>query len=683
MQHDDSRSCERLKAEWRIQQFSRDCFLLNTEDAFVKLEGPGIERLLASLASKEESPEKHAEAIEPQLERLRHAGMIRESRLSADKNAEAFWERCGHALEERVIAWKSFCEVSESICEQLLTGSSLRLEAGAGRVVVTADDYLDPRLIEFMERESRPTLLTRPVGQTVLLGPIVNEGGPCYGCLAHWLRTRRAALSGLDADFIPQPATAAIAGSLAIGAGLLSTAATLWAAGETLPFLRGCVLALDTRRLDLVRCLVPPRSDCRKCSRNEPSAEYRRSLLDWANPVSGIVFDVRTTLRTVGGFHQCAALYAQPLAFDGARPLVPAGHSFGNGFSPKTAQEACIAEALERYSIVWRGDERTVRGSADELGALLPDDFLQFSPRQYAERESWNACRSLAYQVPEPLGATSQTDWILATNLVGGTDRLVPASLCYMWRPWEPGEPQFCNADTNGCAAAGTRVGALVHALLELIERDAVAIWWYNRLLRPEIEWASWEDNTLAGAIEELRRAGREPVLLDLTHDLGVPVVAAVIADRSGREPHFGCAAHLDGPTAARKALAEASQNWYWTTQGELATEWDAFVSSADLGSEIWLSAHGSTTPPGPDHASIDVAAETLLRKLDQTGLSCYAVDLTRPDVRLPAVRVLVPGLRHCWRRLAPGRLYDVPVSMGWLARPPRETDLNPVCCPL
>jgi hypothetical protein len=30
-------------------------------------------------------------------------------------------------------------------------------------------------------------------------------------------------------------------------------------------------------------------------------------------------------------------------------------------------------------------------------------------------------------------------------------------------------------------------------------------------------------------------------------------------------------------------------------------------------------------------------------------------------------------------RRFAPGRLYDVPVKLGWLDKPTLENDLNPV----
>jgi ribosomal protein S12 methylthiotransferase accessory factor len=42
-------------------------------------------------------------------------------------------------------------------------------------------------------------------------------------------------------------------------------------------------------------------------------------------------------------------------------------------------------------------------------------------------------------------------------------------------------------------------------------------------------------------------------------------------------------------------------------------------------------------------------------------------------------VRVIVPGLRHFYRRFGPGRLYDVPLTLGLRKRPLRESDLNPL----
>jgi ribosomal protein S12 methylthiotransferase accessory factor len=60
-------------------------------------------------------------------------------------------------------------------------------------------------------------------------------------------------------------------------------------------------------------------------------------------------------------------------------------------------------------------------------------------------------------------------------------------------------------------------------------------------------------------------------------------------------------------------------------------------------------------------------------------GLEMLVLDQTRPDIGLPVVKVIVPGLRHFWVRLGPGRLYDAPVKLGWLEEPLAEDQLNPI----
>jgi oxazoline/thiazoline synthase len=66
-------------------------------------------------------------------------------------------------------------------------------------------------------------------------------------------------------------------------------------------------------------------------------------------------------------------------------------------------------------------------------------------------------------------------------------------------------------------------------------------------------------------------------------------------------------------------------------------------------------------------------------RLVEQAGMEMLVLDQTRPEVGLPVAKVIVPGLRHFWARFAPGRLYDVPVRLGWLPRPGAEEALNPV----
>src|SRR5262249_39932076 len=63
---------------------------------------------------------------------------------------------------------------------------------------------------------------------------------------------------------------------------------------------------------------------------------------------------------------------------------------------------------------------------------------------------------------------------------------------------------------------------------------------------------------------------------------------------------------------------------------------------------------------------------------IKQKGLDFLVLDQTRADIAVPVVKVVVPGLRHFYRRFAPGRLYDVPVKLGWRNRPLSEHELNP-----
>jgi len=44
--------------------------------------------------------------------------------------------------------------------------------------------------------------------------------------------------------------------------------------------------------------------------------------------------------------------------------------------------------------------------------------------------------------------------------------------------------------------------------------------------------------------------------------------------------------------------------------------------------------------------------------------------------------KVVVPGLRYWGARFGPGRLYDVPVRLGWVEGPLSEDNLNPTPFP-
>jgi oxazoline/thiazoline synthase len=64
---------------------------------------------------------------------------------------------------------------------------------------------------------------------------------------------------------------------------------------------------------------------------------------------------------------------------------------------------------------------------------------------------------------------------------------------------------------------------------------------------------------------------------------------------------------------------------------------------------------------------------------IERQGLELFVLDQTRPDIALPVAKVIVPGLRPSYARFAPGRLYEIPVRLGWLPRHLTEEELNPV----
>ncbi|MFM2026063.1 MAG: hypothetical protein RLZZ339_778 [Cyanobacteriota bacterium] len=64
--------------------------------------------------------------------------------------------------------------------------------------------------------------------------------------------------------------------------------------------------------------------------------------------------------------------------------------------------------------------------------------------------------------------------------------------------------------------------------------------------------------------------------------------------------------------------------------------------------------------------------------EIESKGMEMLVLDQTRPDIGLRVAKVIIPGMRHMWKRLGAGRLYDVPVSMGWLKEALTEDELNP-----
>ena len=360
--------------------------------------------------------------------------------------------------------------------------------------------------------------------------------------------------------------------------------------------------------------------------------------------------------------------------------------SGGKGKSIEQARASALAESLERYCGVFDGTEPRIRASFAELGkaAIHPNACMGYSERQYAERQSHNRRGHKAHWVPEPFREDVEIEWTPLWSLSAEETRYLPTSFCYYG--YRSPDPLFARADSNGCAAGSVLEEAVLQGLLELIERDAVALWWYNRLRRRAVDLESVDDAYVSGLIRQYGELRRDLWALDVTSDFGVPTFAAISrrVDKAEEDIIYGFGAHLDPSVALTRALTELNQSLEAvpTATGPESTRtyrgsqdavrWWRTVRTADAGYLMPdLEAGPRRLQDFKNLASDDLHQDIVTcRELAATrGIEILVLDQTRPDVGFPVVRVVAPGLRHFWARFGPGRLYDVPLREGWLSR--------------
>ena len=561
--------------------------------------------------------------------------------------------------------------------------------AGArGLTVLVVDDLLRDEVAALLARCAAldvPVLPVRVAGAEWAFGPLC--AGAVDAPVGPLLRSRLRANRPGDVDALRRGATFPLHGALAvpdpvIAAGVTFAARVIGRArvGDPPPAIVDGLLVLDAReggtRAHPLVVLTPGDNDATL----EDTWARMAPLVD---PVTGIVGGVEPVPALPGTFvHASAGTLDWPA--DGDGPPVFRGGTLGKGLSDLQARVSCVGEAIELVSIRWTGAEERRRARWEEVRdvAVHPRDLLLFSEAQYAEVArrpepvAWDG-------VPATFDERCAIEWVPALSLVDGATRWLPAACCYVDHvdPEGPTLP-FAVANANGCAAANTRPAAILQGLLELLERDATALWWYSRARRPGIALDSVADARIAAVRAAHAAQGRELALLDLRTDTGVPVVAAVTWDPvTGIVLPTGHGCHPDPARAIARAVAELSQVIAIASAPADAAE---PTEPPTVATRPYLVPDGA--PPrrarelAPTGIGTGVEAQLAwcVDRLAGLGHDVLVLDVTREEVGQPSVRVVVPGLRPLLRRLAPGRLYDVPAALGWVSRTLREDEVNP-----
>lgn len=352
----------------------------------------------------------------------------------------------------------------------------------------------------------------------------------------------------------------------------------------------------------------------------------------------------------------------------------------GKGMTEGQARASALGEAVERYSGIFRGNEVRIKATYRELGnkAIHPNACMNFSPRQYREREKCNRSEAEHNWVPEPFDEEREIEWTPIWSLTEERFQYVATASCYFDYPFSA-EHDFCRPDSNGNAAGADLEEAILQGFLEVVERDAVALWWYNRARRPRVELESFGEAYFEALRELYRILGREMHVLDISTDFPIPAFAAVSSGGRGGDLLVGFGAHLEPRIAIARALTEMNQFLVDIMAGVKPRIFvgepfeDAFLEP-DPSAAVKMRGDYSRL----DSEDLREDLRTCVELARKRGMKTLVLDQTRSDVGMSAVKVVVPGMRSWWARFAPGRLYDTPVEMGWQAASLSEEELNP-----
>ena len=254
--------------------------------------------------------------------------------------------------------------------------------------------------------------------------------------------------------------------------------------------------------------------------------------------------------------------------------------------------------------------------------------------------------------------------WLAGYDLLAGEPFWVPHELVNLTYVPQAGRIPLFPRSSNGLASGNHILEATSHALCEVIERDAMALWSLGddaHAKATQLDLATVDDPGCRALLDRIDHAGVGVAAWDITSDLGIPAYTCTIYDRPGSMRvaglFCGIGCHLSATVALDRAITEAAQSRLTAISGSrddiLPSKFGEARNEDDLKNfheaiglpqpELSFGARGSLAGATFEH---DVSL--LLDALRHVGIAGAAiVDLTKPDLGIPVVKVIVPGLEQ------------------------------------
>ena len=304
--------------------------------------------------------------------------------------------------------------------------------------------------------------------------------------------------------------------------------------------------------------------------------------------------------------------------------------SIGTGTTPAQSRVSAVMESIE----AWHAENLRVPVSARCGAMALGIDY---------------DVRELSLAPRSPLTEHVVLDWVAGQGLLTGRDTFAPADLIRLdlTPPVDWAQALF-QVTSNGLATGNTVADAVLHGLVEVIERDSVASYLAQpRRERGYVDPATCRHPAARRTFEALRAADCTVLVCDIAGRVGLPCYAAVVWSPDVPVSCGGYGCHVDRGIAIGRAMAEAAQ----TRLALIAGARDDI--DGDCYRAVARPAEPSCLAPLPDEPGWADGSDldTVIRHCAAlvatvTGAEPFAVQISHPDIGIPTVKVIAPGLR-------------------------------------
>ena len=321
--------------------------------------------------------------------------------------------------------------------------------------------------------------------------------------------------------------------------------------------------------------------------------------------------------------------------------------SNGKGVTDAAAQVSALMEACELHLVEHPDPAQLRRGSMTELARAEPD--ARILPPE---------------ALPATLGHYFTPDfiseWTCGSDLGTGSPIWAPSSAVYFFR-----RPRLFRTSTNGVASGNTHAEACLHALYELIERDAQAalVERGQVMLRERGQVVDPDSVSFPLArliLDRCAAQGMKVVLIALPAAVAVSAFWAFLLNPRAVSTrslvNMGAGAHVLPEVALTRALTEAAQTRLTKIHG--ARDDIRLKQGTTRGSQVWRVLEALSRRPDSDWQAVEgrprldlpnapeAAVPQLVDALIRKGRGpVYGFDLGRPELHLYCARIIAPQL--------------------------------------